>query len=118
MRHKEGLQPFTAANGKITGECRSSHNQYDFIAFLDKLNQRYGDNKEIHIILDNFRAHKTESVMNWLEKHPNWKFHFTPTYSSWINQVECWFSIISRQCIRRGVFDSVKSINKKYKIVY
>ncbi|HNO25511.1 MAG TPA: IS630 family transposase [Leptospiraceae bacterium] len=105
---------FNTRTGEVTGDCKDSHTQYDFIDFLNKLDKVY-ENREIHIILDNFRAHKTAAVEEWKTEHPNWKFHFTPTYSSWLNQVECWFSIISRKCIRRGVFDSTKDLISKIK---
>jgi transposase len=103
---------FNTKTGDVTGACHPKHTQNEFILFLNKLDKKYGmdKNKEIHVIIDNFAAHKTERVKEWLRNHPNWNFHFTPTYSSWINQVECWFSIISRQCIRRGVFQDVKSL--------
>ena len=106
---------FNTNTGEVIGECKSSHTQYDFIDFLNKLDKEFGGKKEIHIILDNFRAHKTEAVEEWKRNHPKWKFHFTPTYSSWLNQVECWFSIISRKCIRRGVFDSTRDLVSKIK---
>jgi transposase len=101
---------FQTNNGKVYGDCSPSHTQYDFLAFLNKLDKKFKKTKEIHVILDNFRAHKTKKVMEWLTEHINWHFHFTPTYSSWLNQVECWFSIISRQFIRRGIFFSVKEL--------
>jgi len=105
---------FNTKTGEVTGNCSKKHTQFDFINFLNILDKKYSG-KEIHVILDNFRAHKTEKVEEWLQSHPKWKFHFTPTYSSWINQVECWFSIISRQCIRRGIFESVKDLITKIK---
>lgn len=107
---------FNTETGEVTGDCRDSHTQYDFINFLNRLDREYGREKEIHMILDNFSAHKTAAVEEWKEAHPNWKFHFTPTYSSWLNQVECWFSIISRKCIRRGVFSSTKDLISKIKM--
>ena len=67
------------------------------------------------MILDNASSHKTKNIQEWLKAHPDWKFHYTPTYSSWLNQVETWFSIISRQCIRRASFHSVKSLVKEIK---
>lgn len=105
---------FNTKTGKVHGACKKNHNRYDFIEFLDSLAKSYRK-KEIHVILDNFRTHKTKEVKEWLKRHPNWKFHFTPTYSSWLNQIECWFSIISRQMIRRGVFTSVRDLISKIK---
>jgi transposase len=67
----------------------------------------------IHIILDNLSAHKAAPVQRFLETHPNVKFHFTPTYSSWLNQVELWFSNIERDLIHRGIFKSVKDLARR-----
>ena len=69
--------------------------------------------QEIHIILDNLSAHKTAKVQNFLQQHPNVHLHFTPTYSSWLNQVEIWFDKIEREVIARGVFRSVPDLARK-----
>ena len=69
--------------------------------------------KEIHIVLDNLSAHKTEAVQEFLEQNPRVRFHFTPTYSSWLNQVEIWFAKIERDVIARGVFTSVADLSRK-----
>src|SRR5262249_13866715 len=69
--------------------------------------------QEIHVVLDNLSAHKTERVKLFLQSNPRVKMHFTPTYSSWLNQVELWFSKIERDVIARGVFSSVKDLAKK-----
>ncbi len=69
--------------------------------------------QEIHIILDNLSAHKTAKVLGFLEQHPRVRLHFTPTYSSWLNQVEIWFSKIERDVIARGVFNSVRDLARK-----
>ena len=69
--------------------------------------------REIHVILDNLSAHKTPHVRDFLDLHPNVELHFTPTYSSWLNQVELWFSKIERDLIHRGVFNSVKDLAKR-----
>jgi transposase len=101
---------FNIKTGEVTGTMKPTRNQDDFIDFLETLSREYGKRKEIHVIVDNLSTHKTERVREWLDSHPNWRFHFTPTYSSWLNQIEIWFSILSRQCIRRGVFQSVKHL--------
>ncbi|MCB1169450.1 MAG: IS630 family transposase [Leptospiraceae bacterium] len=106
---------FNIADGKVIAQTRPTRNQNDFIDFLDKLVAIYGANRETHIILDNLSIHKTQKVRDWLAAHPSWHFHFTPTYSSWLNQIEIWFSLISRQCIRRGVFHSVRDLISKIK---
>ena len=69
--------------------------------------------QRIHIILDNLSAHKTQAVRDFLQQHPRVRFHFTPTYSSWLNQVEIWFAKIQRDVIARGVFTSVADLGKK-----
>jgi transposase len=71
--------------------------------------------REIHVILDNLSAHKSKSVKQFLRDHPNVHFHFTPTYSSWLNQVELWFSKIARDLLHRGIFTSVPDLAKKIK---
>jgi transposase len=70
-------------------------------------------NKEIHILLDNLSAHKTETVAAFLEQNPRVRFHFTPTYSSWLNQAELWFAKIRRDVIARGIFTSVADLSRK-----
>ncbi len=69
--------------------------------------------QDIHVILDNLSAHKTQKVASFLQEHPNVRLHFTPTYSSWLNQGEIWFSRVERQVIARGVFSSVRDLSRK-----
>ncbi|WP_209043875.1 transposase [Brevibacterium marinum] len=69
--------------------------------------------QQLHLIMDNYATHKTPEVRAWLEEHPRFHVHFTPTSGSWLNLVEVWFGIIDRQAIKRGVFTSVKDLNKK-----
>ena len=80
------------------------------IRFLAEHSQR---RKQIHVILDNLSAHKTAGVKAWLDRHPNVQLHYTPTYSSWLNQVEIWLGMITRDCIRRGTFKSVPDLVTK-----
>jgi transposase len=101
---------FAALNvrtGEVFGECRPSRDGDTFLAFLKKAVKPHAG-KEIHVVLDNLSTHTTPEVKAWLEKNPNVQFHFTPVGSSWINQIETWFGIITRQSIRRGTFSSVK----------
>lgn len=95
--------------GQVTTEARSRHTGADFLAFLRRLNRTYPD-QELHVVLDNVSTHKTPAVRAWLLRHPRISFHFTPTSASWLNQIETWFSILSRQAIRRGSFRSVKEL--------
>lgn len=96
------------ATGKVTTEARPRHTGQDFLAFLRRLDRAYP--QELHVILDNVSTHKTPAVRAWLERHPRITFHFTPTSASWLNQVETWFSVLTRQAIRRGSFGSVKEL--------
>ena len=106
---------FAALNvgtGEVLGECRPRRDGDTFLAFLKKAVTPHAG-KEIHIVLDNLSTHTTPEVTAWLEKNPNIHFHFTPVGSSWINQIETWFGIITRQAIRRGTFSSVKVLIKR-----
>ena len=106
---------FAALNvgtGEVFGECRPSRDGANFLAFLKKAVQPHAD-KEIHVVLDNLSTHATPEVKAWLEKNTNVQFHFTPVGSSWVNQIETWFGIITRQSIRRGTFSSVKVLVKQ-----
>lgn len=89
------------------------HTSIDFIGFLDDIVERSPAGKEIHIVLDNLSAHKTQAVKAFLDQHSRVRFHFTPTYSSWLNQVEIWFAKIERDVIARGVFTSVADLSRK-----
>jgi transposase len=104
---------FEVTTGRVTGQPSARHASADFLRFLDALVGPYHPTKAIHIILDNHSAHKTPAVAAGRAAHPNVHFHFTPTYSSWLNQVELWFAKISREMIRRGVFTSVRDLAKK-----
>jgi transposase len=97
------------ATGTVTQEARARHTGADFLAFLRRLDRPYPD-QELHVILDNVSTHKTPAVRIWVERHPRITFHFTPTSASWMNQVETWFSVLTRQAIRRGSFGSVKEL--------
>jgi len=99
--------------GKIEGKTTRRHTSADFIEFLTDIVDRTRWAKEIHIVLDNLSAHKTPAVQEFLQQHPTVHFHFTPTYSSWLNQVELWFAKIQRDVIDRGVFTSVADLSRK-----
>lgn len=99
--------------GEVQGKTTARHTTQEFVAFLADVVVRYPDGQEIHIILDNLSAHKTQHVQDFLTNHPNVHLHFTPTYSSWLNQVELWFSKIERDLIYRGVFTSVKDLARR-----
>jgi transposase len=97
------------ATGNVTGLCKSRHRHQEFLAFLKHLARAYPD-RELHLVMDNYAAHKHPNVKAWLASNPRIHVHFTPTSGSWLNLVEVWFSIIERQAIRRGTFTSVKDL--------
>src|SRR5712692_408514 len=99
--------------GRVEGKTATRHTSVEFIAFLTQLLSKTRWAKEIHIVLDNLSAHKTKAVEEFLAQHPKVRFHFTPTYSSWLNQVELWFAKIQRDVISRGVFTSVADLARK-----
>ncbi len=100
------------ATGKVLGRCRKRHRSLELCEFLSAVIKGRPE-KQIHIILDNLSAHKTETVQAWLKAHPAVHLHYTPTYSSWLNQVEIWFGMITSQCIRRGTFTSVRDLTRR-----
>jgi transposase len=99
--------------GKVHGKTAARHTSQDFVAFLAEVVALCEPQQEIHIILDNLSAHKTRQVAAFLEQHPRVQLHFTPTYSSWLNQVELWFSKVQRDVIARGIFPSVADLARK-----
>jgi transposase len=99
--------------GKVHGKTAAQHTSDEFVAFLHQVVKQCKRKQEIHIILDNLSAHKTAKVEDFLQQHPNVRLHFTPTYSSWLNQVELWFARIERDVIARGIFSSVKDLALK-----
>jgi transposase len=99
--------------GVVLGKTAARHTSAEFIAFLTEVVASQPRRRAIHIILDNLSAHKTQRVRDFLAQHPHVHLHFTPTYSSWLNQVENWFAKITRDVIARGVFTSVADLRRK-----
>lgn len=93
--------------GKVIGECHRRHRSKEFRAFLNTIDASVPDGFEVHLILDNYGTHKTPMIKRWLLTHPRFHVHFTPTYGSWLNQVERWLGELTEKRIRRGVFRSV-----------
>ena len=100
-------------SGKVHGKTAARHTSEEFVDFLSQVVALCRPKQEIHIIVDNLSAHKTRKVAQFLDAHPEVKLHFTPTYSSWLNQIEIWFARIEREVIARGVFTSVKDLTRK-----
>ncbi len=108
------------ATGEVTAALKPRHRHQEFLAFLKQIERTYRDvvdqdgvPLELHLVMDNYAAHKHTNVKAWLAKHPRFIVHFTPTHASWMNLVEVWFGIVERQAIRRGVFKSVADLNAK-----
>jgi len=95
--------------GNIDGKCVEKNNHENFLEFLKELYLNYG-NKKLYIIADNLSVHKHDKVKKWLKKHKNIEMFFTPTYSSWLNQIEIWFGIFSRDVLKDGVWDSKEEL--------
>lgn len=115
--HRHGTLSLYAAldtkTGRVHGKTAARHTSAEFVDFLGEVVARCRPKQEIHIILDNLSAHKTQAVRDFLEQHRQVRLHFTPTYSSWLNQVELWFAKIERDVIARGVFTSVPDLARK-----
>ena len=99
--------------GEVIGQTTARHTSQEFVSFLEEVVATQPAGREIHVILDNFATHKTKLVKAFLTRHPNVELHFTPTYSSWLNQVESWFSKLQRDVIDRGIFTSVADLKRK-----
>jgi len=98
------------ATGKVITDIRSQHTSVDFIAFLNKINRNVPKGLDVHIILDNLSAHKSPTVHAWLLRHKRFHFHFTPTYGSWMNLVERWFSALTTKKLQRSAHRDVKEL--------
>ena len=99
--------------GLVLGKTAERHTSDEFVAFLDHIVASQPRTREIHIIADNLAAHKTAKVMTFLAAHPNVPLHYTPTYASWLNQVELWFAKVKRDLLARGIFTSVTDLARK-----
>src|SRR5882757_4979760 len=96
--------------GKVIGELHRRHRSTEFRKFLDRIDSEVPHELEVHLVLDNYGTHKTPLIQRWLLRHPRFHLHFTPTYSSWINQVERWFAALTDQQIRRGSHRSRRAL--------
>lgn len=101
------------SSGQVLGKTAQRHTSAEFVAFLADVVATQPAGKEIHVIADNLSAHKTQAVAEFLAAHPKVQLHYTPTYSSWLNQVEIWFSKIQRDLITRGIFTSKADLARK-----
>ena len=101
------------ATGRVIGQCRKRHRHKEFLAFLRLIDREVPAELDIHLVLDNYATHKHAKVKQWLAAHPRFHLHFTPTYASWLNQVERWFGLLSQRAIKRGSFRSVADLVRK-----
>jgi transposase len=101
------------ANGSVITQCKPQHRHQEFLSFLRHLDEQVPQHLDIHLICDNYATHKHTKVRAWLARRPRYHIHYTPTYSSWLNQIERWFGLITQQAIRRGSFDSVADLKCK-----
>lgn len=98
------------ATGEVIGRCYGRHRSVEFRRFLDLIDRNVPKHLQVHLVLDNYNTHKTALIHRWLLKRPRYYLHFTPTSSSWLNLIERWFAEITRRCIRRGSFNSTRSL--------
>ena len=115
VRH--GTTPLFAAldvaTGEVLSQCKRRHRHQEFLAFLRHIDTNGPESLDVHLIVDNYATHKHAKVNAWLAKWPRFHIHYTPTYASWLNQVERWFGIITQRAIRRGSFSLVKQLTDK-----
>lgn len=115
IRHgtKSLIAAFLVHKGTILGKCYDRHTNEEFVDFLNEIEKKFPSG-ELHIIVDNLSVHKHHRIKEWLEERDGRiKFHFTPTHASWLNQIELWFSILSRKILKRGIFNSREELVKK-----
>jgi putative transposase len=98
------------ATGAVLGQCKARHRHREYLQFLHHIDANVPADLDIHLVVDNYATHKHPAVKRWLAMHPRYHVHYTPTYSSWLNQVEIWFNLITQRAIRRGTFRSVKEL--------
>jgi hypothetical protein len=101
------------ANGAVFTQCKARHRHQEFLGFLRHIELNVPKHLDVHLVVDNYGTHKHAKVKAWLARRPRFHVHYTPTYSSWLNQVERWFGLITQRAIRRGSFDSMPDLKRK-----
>jgi putative transposase len=104
------------ANGQVISRVRAQHRHQEFLDFLRQIDKQTPPELDLHLIVDNYVTHKHAKVKAWLLRHPRVHMHFTPTYSSWLNQVERWFALITERAIRRNSFTSVRELKQQIEL--
>lgn len=103
------------ASGQVLAQCKARHRHQEFLEFLRLIDANVPEHLDIHLVVDNYSTHKYPKVRRWLAARPRYHVHYTPTYASWLNQVETWFSLITQKAIRRGTFRNVRELVEKIK---
>jgi transposase len=103
---------FNTADGSVISSLHRRHRTVEFKKFLTKIDAQVPDDLDVHLIADNYGTHKSPAIRKWLTAHPRFQVHYTPTYSSWINQVERWFAYLTEDLLRRGDHRSVQALEK------
>jgi putative transposase len=98
------------ASGQVLTKCKHRHRHQEYLGFLKHIDANVPQKLDIHLVVDNYSTHKHPTVKRWLTTHPRYQVHYTPTYASWLNQIEIWFNLITQKAIRRGTFKSVKEL--------
>lgn len=98
------------ASGDVLAQCKPRHRHQEFLQFLRHIDANMPEELDVHLVIDNYSTHKHSKVRRWLAARPRYHVHYTPTYASWLNQVEIWFNIITQRAIRRGTFRSLKDL--------
>ena len=101
------------ATGEVHVQCQRRHRHQDYLAFLRHIDENVPEDLDVHLVVDNYATHKHAKVRAWLARRPRYHVHYTPTYASWLNQVERWVGIITQRAIRRGSFSSVSQLRKR-----
>jgi putative transposase len=104
------------ANGQVISRVRTQHRHQEFLDFLRQIDKETPPELDLHLVVDNYSTHKHARVQAWLARHSRFHLHFTPTYSSWINQVERWFALITERAIRRNSFTSVRELKQQIEL--
>jgi putative transposase len=101
------------STGQVMTRCRQRHRHQEYLEFLKHIDTNVPASLDVHLVVDNYGTHKHPKIKRWLALHPRYQVHYTPTYASWLNQVEIWFNLITQRAIRRGTFKSVKELITK-----
>ena len=100
------------ATGKIVGQCHRKHRAVEFRKFLNSVNKAVPEDLDVHLVMDNYSTHNAPEIKRWRKRNPRFHFHFVPTYSSWLNQVERWFALLTERASKRGVHRSTQQLER------